>query len=42
MSEEINSKKKVALSAHAIDKIKIWDSDKGHIGEYIGLQMFVQ
>lgn len=34
MSEEINNKKKVALSARAIDKMKIEDPDKSDIGEY--------
>lgn len=39
MSEEINNKKKVALSARAIDKMKIGDSDKSDIGEYSGLRV---
>jgi len=38
-SEEINNKKKVALSARAIDKMKIGDADKCDIGEYIGLRV---
>lgn len=32
MSEEISNKKKVALSARAIDKMKIGDSAKSDIG----------
>lgn len=39
MSEEISNKKKVALSARAIDKMKIGDSDKSDIGEYTGLRV---
>lgn len=39
MNEEISSKKKVALSARAIDKMKIGDSDKSDIGEYTGLRV---
>ncbi|OTG66462.1 tyrosine-type recombinase/integrase [Acinetobacter silvestris] len=39
MNEEINSKKKVALSARAIDKMKIGDPDKSDIAEYIGLRV---
>ncbi|HGU9764597.1 TPA: tyrosine-type recombinase/integrase [Acinetobacter baumannii] len=39
MSEEINNKKKVALSARAIDKMKIGDPDKSDIGEYSGLRV---
>ncbi|MDC4422600.1 tyrosine-type recombinase/integrase [Acinetobacter baumannii] len=39
MNEEINNKKKVALSARAIDKMKIGDSDKSDIGEYSGLRV---
>lgn len=38
-SEEINNKKKVALSARAIDKMKIGDTDQCDIGEYIGLRV---
>ena len=38
-SEEINNKKKVALSARAIDKMKIGDADQCDIGEYIGLRV---
>ena len=36
MNEEIINKKKVALSARAIDKMKIGDPDKSDIGEYLG------
>ena len=39
MSEEINNKKKVALSARAIDKMKAGDADKSDIGEYTGLRV---
>lgn len=39
MSEEINNKKKVALSARAIDKMKFGDADKSDIGEYTGLRV---
>lgn len=39
MNEEINNKKKVALSARAIDKMKIGDSPKSDIGEYTGLRV---
>ncbi|MCH4243043.1 MAG: Arm DNA-binding domain-containing protein [Acinetobacter gerneri] len=39
MSEEINNKNKVALSARAIDKMKIGDADQCDIGEYIGLRV---
>lgn len=39
MNEEINNKKKVALSARAIDKMKIGDPDKSDIGEYNGLRV---
>lgn len=39
MSEEINNKKKVALSARAIDKMKVGDADKSDIGEYTGLRV---
>jgi integrase len=39
MSEEINSKKKVALSARAIDKMKTGDPVKSDIGEYSGLRV---
>ncbi|UOB53394.1 tyrosine-type recombinase/integrase [Acinetobacter junii] len=39
MNEEINNKKKVALSARAIDKMKIGDPDKSDIGEYLGLRV---
>ncbi len=39
MNEEINNKKKVALSARAIDKMKIGDPDKSDIGEYSGLRV---
>ena len=39
MSEEITNKKKVALSARAVDKMKIGDSDKSDIGEYTGLRV---
>lgn len=39
MSEEINNKKKVALSARAIDKMKAGDVDKSDIGEYTGLRV---
>ncbi|WP_227602529.1 Arm DNA-binding domain-containing protein [Acinetobacter sp. ACIN00229] len=39
MSEEINSKKKVTLSARAIDKMKIGDSNKSDIGEYSSLRV---
>jgi len=39
MSEEINNKKKVALSARAIDKMKFGDSVKSDIGEYTGLRV---
>lgn len=39
MSEEITNKKKVALSARAVDKMKIGNLDKSDIGEYIGLRV---
>lgn len=39
MSEEISNKKKVALSARAIDKMKIGDAIKSDIGEYTGLRV---
>lgn len=39
MIEEINNKKKVALSARAIDKMKIGDVIKSDIGEYTGLRV---
>ena len=39
MSEEINNKKKVALSARAIDKMKKGDAVKIDIGEYSGLRV---
>ncbi len=39
MSEEITNKKKVALSARAVDKMKIGNSDKRDIGEYTGLSV---
>ncbi|MCU4347695.1 tyrosine-type recombinase/integrase [Acinetobacter lactucae] len=39
MNEEISNKKKVALSARAIDKMKIGDPDKSDIGEYTGLRV---
>jgi len=39
MSEEINNKKKVALSARAIDKMKFGDAVKSDIGEYTGLRV---
>lgn len=39
MSEEINNKKKVALSARAIDKMKTGDAVKSDIGEYSGLRV---
>lgn len=39
MSEEINNKKKVALSARAIDKMKYGDAVKSDIGEYTGLRV---
>ncbi|MFW2761332.1 Arm DNA-binding domain-containing protein, partial [Acinetobacter baumannii] len=39
MNEEISNKKKVALSARAIDKMKIGDPDKSDIGEYSGLRV---
>ncbi|HBU89085.1 MAG TPA: integrase [Acinetobacter sp.] len=39
MSKEINNKKKVALSARAIEKMKVGDPDKSDIGEYIGLRV---
>lgn len=39
MSQERNNKKKVALSARAIDKMKVGDPDKSDIGEYIGLRV---
>lgn len=39
MNEEISNKKKVALSARAIDKMKIGDSAKSDIGEYSGLRV---
>ncbi|MBO3659426.1 tyrosine-type recombinase/integrase [Acinetobacter haemolyticus] len=39
MSVEINNKKKVALSARAIDKMKPEDADKSDIGEYTGLRV---
>ena len=39
MTDEIISKKKVALSARAIDKMKIGDADKSDISEYIGLRV---
>lgn len=40
MSEEISNKKKVALSARAIDKMKAGKVDKSDIGEYTGLRFF--
>ncbi|MGE8532316.1 MAG: tyrosine-type recombinase/integrase [Acinetobacter guillouiae] len=39
MSEEINNKRKVALSARAIDKMKKGDAVKIDIGEYSGLRV---
>lgn len=39
MSEEITNKKKVALSAGAVDKMKIGNLDKRDIGEYTGLSV---
>nr|WP_228262355.1 Arm DNA-binding domain-containing protein [Acinetobacter haemolyticus] len=39
LAEEINNKKKVALSARAIDKMKPEDADKSDIGEYTGLRV---
>lgn len=39
MIEEINNKKKVALSARAIDKMKIGDVIKNDIGEYTDLRV---
>ena len=39
MSEEINNKKKVSLSARAIDKMKTGDAVKSDIGEYSGLRV---
>lgn len=39
MSEEISNKKKVALSARAIDKMKAGDAVKSDIGEYSGLRV---
>ncbi|WP_262768009.1 hypothetical protein [Acinetobacter courvalinii] len=41
MSEEISNKKKVALSARAIDKMKAGKVDKSDIGEYTGLRFFL-
>ncbi len=39
MNEEFNNKKKVALSARAIDKMKNGDPDKSDIREYWGLRV---